>query len=379
MDTNWCCAWKFSTSIQLNYSFSKVEYISFSAHVDYIQNSEFIEDLKPLHLILVHGDSNEMSRLRMALQDKYSEKQETIKIHTPRNCEKIELYFRGEKMAKVRGAWPGCDCERLQIIGKLATKNIKDNQEPETVEEVVGIVVSRDFQYHVMDKDDLTEYTDLVTTTFQQRLCLSFHGSFELLQHHLRMMYGCISGISSNDSNLKGNLHLTDDSKLDEDSKCGESSNGFRVFDTVNVTMVKLHEVVLEWEGNSTNDMIADSVISMILQVECSPASVKRNHTHPSFSHYFLVSTNKHHHHHSTCHQESNETCLNLIEQAIREYFEDPIDPNSPLFSLTRSPTSLHLVSDGMEADVDTSTLVLVLSIFIFSLLLRNPMSFENG
>ena len=31
----------------------------------------------------------------------------------------------------------------------------------------------------------------------------------------------------------------------------------------------------LEWEGNSINDMISDSVVAIIIQAETSPASVK--------------------------------------------------------------------------------------------------------
>ncbi len=33
--------------------------------------------------------------------------------------------------------------------------------------------------------------------------------------------------------------------------------------------------LTLEWEGNAVNDMIADSVLAIILQAEASPASVK--------------------------------------------------------------------------------------------------------
>ena len=79
----------------------RVDYISFSAHVDYTQNSEFIGEMNPTNLVLVHGESNEMNRLKMALQDKYSDRLESLKIFTPRNCESLTLYFRGEKMAKV--------------------------------------------------------------------------------------------------------------------------------------------------------------------------------------------------------------------------------------------------------------------------------------
>ncbi|KAK0164393.1 hypothetical protein PV328_003029 [Microctonus aethiopoides] len=45
-----------------------VDYILFSAHTDYEQTSDFIRILKPSHVVLVHGEQNEMSRLKAALQ-----------------------------------------------------------------------------------------------------------------------------------------------------------------------------------------------------------------------------------------------------------------------------------------------------------------------
>lgn len=50
-----------------------VSFISFSAHVDFIQNSAFIEHCSPEHLILVHGEVNEMTRLRNAIQHKHKD------------------------------------------------------------------------------------------------------------------------------------------------------------------------------------------------------------------------------------------------------------------------------------------------------------------
>ena len=94
-----------------------VDYISFSAHVDYSQNSEFIELVKAQHVvrvsishhrwssydfqILVHGEQTAMGRLRAALQSRYKNRDEDVKIHTPRNLETLNLTFRGERVAKV--------------------------------------------------------------------------------------------------------------------------------------------------------------------------------------------------------------------------------------------------------------------------------------
>lgn len=51
----------------------QVAYISFSAHTDYIQTSEFIRALRPPNLILVHGEMNEMNRLKAAIQRQYED------------------------------------------------------------------------------------------------------------------------------------------------------------------------------------------------------------------------------------------------------------------------------------------------------------------
>jgi cleavage and polyadenylation specificity factor subunit 3 len=81
-----------------------VEELSFAAHVDYIQNSGFIEEVGAKVLILVHGEQNNMGRLKSALLSKNHDKKEAdrIKIYNPKNCEELRIPFKGEKIAKVR-------------------------------------------------------------------------------------------------------------------------------------------------------------------------------------------------------------------------------------------------------------------------------------
>ncbi|RYY74655.1 hypothetical protein EON63_19570 [archaeon] len=45
-----------------------IEHISFSAHVDYAQNKQFIKSVCPDYLVLVHGEANQMKRLKDALE-----------------------------------------------------------------------------------------------------------------------------------------------------------------------------------------------------------------------------------------------------------------------------------------------------------------------
>lgn len=54
------------------------------------------------HQILVHGEQNEMARLKAALIREYEDNDEVhIEVHNPRNTEAVTLNFRGEKLAKV--------------------------------------------------------------------------------------------------------------------------------------------------------------------------------------------------------------------------------------------------------------------------------------
>lgn len=55
--------------------------------------------------ILVHGEQNEMARLKAALIREYEDNDEVhIEVHNPRNTEAVTLNFRGEKLAKVQGS-----------------------------------------------------------------------------------------------------------------------------------------------------------------------------------------------------------------------------------------------------------------------------------
>lgn len=147
-----------STSMYL-----QVSYISFSAHTDYKQTSGFIRELKPPHVILVHGEANEMNRLKQALVREYEADPETkINFYSPRNTVAVELNFRGEKMAKV--------------MGSLAM------EEPTEGKHVSGILIKRNFNYHIVAGSDLPKYSDLTMSTVTQRQSIYFSGSFDFLR-----------------------------------------------------------------------------------------------------------------------------------------------------------------------------------------------------
>ncbi|RWS27769.1 cleavage and polyadenylation specificity factor subunit 3-like protein, partial [Leptotrombidium deliense] len=137
----------------------QVEYISFSAHTDYYQTSEFIRTLHPPNIVLVHGEATEMNRLKAALQQEYEDDENPPKIFNPRNTQSVDFYFRGEKTAKV--------------MGTLAVDS------PKPGHKLSGLLVKRNFSYHLLAPTDLNKYTDLMMSTISQRLSVHFKGTFD--------------------------------------------------------------------------------------------------------------------------------------------------------------------------------------------------------
>lgn len=97
--------------------------------------------------VLVHGEQNEMNRLKAALQREYEDDPNTtMQIHNPRNTHSVELYFRGEKTAKV--------------MGQLAV------DQPEPGKTLSGILVKRNFNYHILSPDDLSSKLSKISVFF---------------------------------------------------------------------------------------------------------------------------------------------------------------------------------------------------------------------
>ena len=216
-----------------------VHTISFSAHVDYSQNAEFIDQVNAQHIILVHGEQTAMSRLRAALQAKYKDAEEVVQVHAPRNCETLKLAFRGERVAKA--------------IGVLA------EQEPETNAQFQGLLLAKDFTYTLLDPRDLGEFTGLSTSVVVQSQTVPISVGIELVRWHLEGMFGKI------------------EEGIDDDGV-----RTLRVMRCVDVKHTREGELKIEWESSAQSDMIADSTLALIFGVESSPASVKRE-CHRSF------------------------------------------------------------------------------------------------
>ncbi|GJQ15495.1 hypothetical protein GpartN1_g7286.t1 [Galdieria partita] len=199
-----------------------VDYITFSAHSDFLQTSEFIDRSRSGHIVLVHGEMTEMGRLRNALDLKYNKGQNVpnIRIYTPKNCQTVRLTFRAEKVAKA--------------IGEVAKRK------PEDGASMSGILVKRDFNYTLMSPNELNTYTGLKVSRIQQRLVVPLKKPFSQLATELN--------------------HLLEGAVLDIDEETKRPQ--LDILGAIQVTLLEDGESVsVEWCTNYATDILVESIV----------------------------------------------------------------------------------------------------------------------
>ncbi|PYH49477.1 cleavage polyadenylation factor subunit YSH1 [Aspergillus saccharolyticus JOP 1030-1] len=257
-----------------------VDEISFAAHVDGVENRNFIEEVSAPVVILVHGEKHQMMRLKSKLLSLNAEKTVKVKVYTPANCDEVRIPFKKDKIAKV--------------VGKLA--QIAPPTEEDDGHLMAGVLVQNGFDLSLMAPDDLREYAGLTTTTIacKQHLTLS-SASIDLIKWALEGTFGAIEEVGASQKDIK--KESTDGTSDSEESQVKQEAadeeipmEDTQTYLVMGCVLLRYHprtrELELEWEGNMMNDGVADAVMAVLLTVESSPASVKQSAKH------------NHHHHH---------------------------------------------------------------------------------
>ena len=246
-----------------------VDYVSFSAHVDFMQNRQFIEKVAPKHIVLVHGAREEMGRLKNALLNFFRKMKSEVSIqhnviymskrtspntHTlprvqkdrptitmPPNLQEVTYKFPQRRSAKV--------------MGTLADREA----DPQEGEEVKGVMVTHNFASKIVAPEDLSTFTPLRVGSISSKLHVPFAGSVSTLGLFLNEMF---MGVN----------------KTEE----GEGVDGTTVVifalheGLVRVTIGKTRGVAtVEWNASPSNDVIADAVVALIMHAQSSTASIR--------------------------------------------------------------------------------------------------------
>ncbi|KAJ5378471.1 Endoribonuclease ysh1 [Penicillium cosmopolitanum] len=258
-----------------------IDEVSFAAHVDGVENRNFIEEVAAPVVILVHGEKHQMMRLKSKLLSLNADKTVKVKVYTPANCDEVRIPFRKDKVAKV--------------VGKLAQVPPPAGEDDSQL--MAGVLVQNGFDLSLMAPDDLREYAGLTTTTItcKQHLSLS-SASMDLIRWALEGTFGAIEEVGLNSETESATKEENND-ELDEQKPKKELADEeipaeeTQTFLIMGCVILRYHsrtrEIELEWEGNMMNDGVADAVMAVLLTVESSPASVKQSAKH-----------NHHHHHH---------------------------------------------------------------------------------
>ena len=223
---------------------ASVDYISFSAHVDFIQNKEFIEALNPSHVVLVHGEANGMQRLSNALMSSVEVLLENevakpgqlqYEVHMPKNVETLSLTFRGELKAK--------------IIGKISN-NLQDT--------ISGLLITKDHVNTIISTSELLQFTDLSFSTINHRVYVGWKHTHTTGWSFLKQFLTKVFGIEN----------VIEHSKTVKD----EEVQYLILFQVISIVPKdNLSDLVVEWTANPFNDMVADAAMILLIQMETLP------------------------------------------------------------------------------------------------------------
>lgn len=112
---------------------------------------------------------------------------------------------------------------------------------PKADRKLTGVLVKRNFNYHLLAPTDLNKYTDLVMSTISQKLSVHFAGSFLQLKQ------------------------LLSEFEQKEIELNQEDQHRLLLFQQIQLTLYsKQRHVILEWNSSPLTDMYADAVIAIL-------------------------------------------------------------------------------------------------------------------
>lgn len=260
-----------------------VKNVTFSAHSDFAHTSEFIEKVQPRNIVLVHGDGKEMERLKNELERLKIEDDKLFKLFKPRifnpkNCHRIEFFFKIHKNSFIVGKLSdeilanlfkfhnnplnnrmsisdspknetNTNFDTMMVDSEVLSKNPDDDLIEENFVECTGVYIEK--ENLIMDKNDLKNYSSLQMNKFKQILSIKYTQCKNVLFLILNDFFQNLTYLQQNLISIDSNILL----------------------------YIKENEIVLEWYTSSQNDLLSDSIAMLIYQLENYPNS-------EIFSHY---------------------------------------------------------------------------------------------
>lgn len=139
-----------------------IEYVSFSAHVDYVQNWSFIRSVVPDNIILVHGEKGEMGRLKVELdreikRGNWPDSTHKPPVLMPENGQSVKVAFKKSVVGYAVGE------AAKEIVALLDNPEVDDGEGQSVLRasSSLKVLVAENFVFKVVSLSELELYTSL--------------------------------------------------------------------------------------------------------------------------------------------------------------------------------------------------------------------------
>ncbi|GAX76938.1 hypothetical protein CEUSTIGMA_g4385.t1 [Chlamydomonas eustigma] len=266
-----------------------VDNISFSAHADFDQTSDFLDRTKPPHVVLVHGEVTEMGRLRTALEDRAKLSGIPRTVYMPRNLQLLQIEHKPLRTVRVVGKLAEKDPVQGGLLrGVLVAPLSSEGTGPAATTSTSTSEATAAFNLstakaELLHPDDLPAFSKLHKGVVTQRQALATGDkSFRELRLALEVMFEGVEGagslpvegVASTSSRGSDYPMVSTTASGAAVAAAVTATDSVIVGETVTVSyypashlMDHPDHVIVEWQGGRVADAVADAVVAVLLQV----------------------------------------------------------------------------------------------------------------
>lgn len=228
-----------------------IEYISFTAHVDFMQNCKFIYSVVPDNIMLVHGEATEMLRLKTDLERNISRswpEAHVPPVVMPKNGQSVSVTFAKPTIG--------------DAVGTVAKKLLGDMESGSTSTLPPStLIIKENFVSKLVTVEEMSEHTSCHVGKILQRMHIPIPREIQQLQEQYK-----VKPIDMVVAPLESVFDIVEQKSKEETT----------IVFVQNIVCVEAYasssddasavSLVVSWSGSPINDLVADTVIGIIFQ-----------------------------------------------------------------------------------------------------------------
>lgn len=247
----------------------QIEYISFSAHVDYSENLTFIKTVQPDNIILVHGEKTGMKRLKDELEREVRRNWSSAHkppIAMPENGTVTKIRFPKSVVAECVGE------AGTALLGGLASE--KEGEAEGIQLPTSTVLVSENFVSKVMTVDELPRFSSVRRGKIRQRLLVpvAVEGVFTPPNDTAEVILSTLLPYVEDVFDTVSLQGRGDACYIEVEGLVSLSMHGLSERDAGEPVVV-----AVEWLASSAADMTADCAVGVVTQVFSAPSLLRRS------------------------------------------------------------------------------------------------------